>query len=237
MIQYKCHRDTGYLLTAAGSAVLRIQAKRNTVLSREIVFHDGTALVDLPETAEGIFVAKEKDQGTGLPTGALRVWDMAWDAPQVSGGGYALHVPLYGSALDGLTPDDEGNLLLLAELHVVIEGEIVKSQSIDLVIQPPVYTDEDPLDDPEAPFPLPASILVTGAQALSDPVQAQVRENLGLETMLCREAVTLPVGLDADAPADFSLAGEDGQFVFDAGRSRLWVYLGGQWRFTTWISG
>lgn len=230
MIQLFQHKDTGRVTTSqTGGALARITQKRFTTLVREILFHDGEDLVTLDPDAEGMFVAKAKSAESGLPEGGLRVWDVAWDAPTEQGAGYVFRVPIWGEELEGLTADESGNIVLAAEIHVVNDGELLKSQTFDLIVAPPVYTEDDPPDDPEDPFPPTPDILVKTAQVLTSGEQSQVRQNLGLAGMLGRVAVAGPV--------DFETVGQDGQYWFDEATSRLWVYLGGQFRYTTMISG
>ena len=93
-----------------------------------------------------------------------------------------------------------------------------------VTVQPPILT------GPEATEGGPVYL----TEALGD---ARYLQPAAIATSLCRESVALPAGLDADAPADFALAGAVGQYAFDTSRSRLWFYIGAQWHFQTLISG
>ncbi len=68
-----------------------------------------------------------------------------------------------------------------------------------------------------------AEIATAGSAA-----QQSARGNLGLGAMLCRNAVSGPV--------TFSTAGNAGDYWFDSDTGRLWVCLGGQYRYSNWIS-
>lgn len=152
MIKWYCHTETGLLTTTlTGGAVARLSAKRNTTVEREIVFHDGSAAVDLAEGATGLFLARATDDA-GVPTGVPRLWDTEWDPPTQQGAGYVFRIPFYGAALDGLTPDDKGNLLMAGEIHFENPDTARKSQTLAVTVEPPVYGEELFPDDPEAPF-------------------------------------------------------------------------------------
>jgi len=77
-------------------------------------------------------------------------------------------------------------------------------------------------------WPLPTNILVKTAQTLSAGEKTQVLTNLGIDSSLLREAVAGPV--------TFATSGSLGQYWYDAANFRLWVYVGGQFRYFTLIS-
>lgn len=58
--------------------------------------------------------------------------------------------------------------------------------------------------------------------------RSSARSNIGLLSMLLREELAGPV--------TFNTVGQIGQYWFDSENARLWVYAGGQFRYTTLIS-
>ena len=162
MIKIYCHKDTGILTTAiTGPRIASIRAKLNTVLEREVVFHDGVDVVTLDAAATGVFVGKTKPT-TGGPTGTLKVWDVAWEVSGVQGGGYIFRVPLWGTALTGVTADDSGNRNLSAAVHWTEPTRSQESQTFDLVVEPPVFDQDETPVDPDPPYPLPGAIVTIG---------------------------------------------------------------------------
>lgn len=160
MIKRYFHIDTGALTTAInGPAILRETVKRNTTLEREIVFHDGTSVVALDPASVGVFIAKAKNADTGIPEGALAVWDVEWEPSGVQGGGYIFRVPAWGAALEAVTAEDDGRRVLAAAIHVALPTRKQETPTFDLVITPPVWNEDETPEDPDPPYPLPAEIV------------------------------------------------------------------------------
>lgn len=152
---------------------------------------------------------------------------------------YWFDLDLFTTPMDAAFPVGTEKLDdLILELTFAESGEIQTPPAIGCTIwNRYLQSDEDVPSPADPDMPAAADILIKGVQNLTDGEQTQIQTNLGLAAMLCRESIDLPAALDADAPADFALVGESGQYAFDSARSRLWIYIGAQWHFTTLISG
>lgn len=232
MIPWYCHIDTGVVTTATtGGNVLRASGKRLTTLDREIFFHDGSVIV-YPDVS-ALFVAKVLNSETGLPEGEFRVWDTSWDAPASQNAGWVFSAPLWGEHVDSIAADGSGNRVLGSEIHFEINGSRRKSQTITLTIEPPIYNEEDPPEDPDAPFPNPDQILVKGAQVLSPEQKAQVRTNIGLDLMGFRNLVAVPANeTSPGGPGDYSRSGNSLYIYVGDGTSHAWLCFTGANAFT-----
>lgn len=229
MIRYYMHKDSGAVTTAlTGGALARIAVKRGITLLREIVFHDGSNVVELDPAAAGVFVGKAKSEETGLPEGGPRVWDVDWLPPSQTGGGYVFEVPVYGSSLEAVTKDEDGSRRLVAEIHVANEGRLIKSQSFDFVVGKPVWDEDETPDDPDPPYPLPGEILTKAGnlEGLSDPAAARV--NLGLGSALRRLVAAPENDDDPGSPGDYAVSGTE-LYIYtgDGDETHAWLMFAG----------
>lgn len=236
-------------LAVVQSAVVRtalgkIFLTRRNVRQIPFQFFRGGAVIELASGSSGQLVLKSQGDFPGGALARALTWTQEGNGVNTV---YWFELDLRTAELEALfavevtvpvTPEPPSLPDLILELNYIEAGRPQTPIKMPTeVFNRYLQADENLLTPADPDYPASGNIL-TASGNLSGLTDVSVaRTNLGLATMLCREAVALPAGLDADAPVDFGLTGADGQYSFDAARSRLWVYLVGQWRFTTWISG
>lgn len=228
MIKIYCHKDTGVLTVSIGGArIASITAKHNTTLEREVVFHDGAAVVTLDVAAAGVFVAKTKPTSGG-PTGVLRVWDVEWVPTGLQGGGYVFSVPLWGANLEAVTAEEDGRKLLSAAVHFTEPDRSQESQTFDLIVEPPVFLDDETPDDPEDPYPLPSSILTKAGNLAGLADKAAARANLDIVAGALVNKVSTPASsATAGQPGDFAATADYLYLYTGNGTTHTWLRIAG----------
>lgn len=206
-----------------------LRVKAASFVPLEIAFTRGTQPVRLPEDA----VIEVGLKARGRPDSKLLVYHTGFAA---------IAETLYGAVIncasaelhaalgigDGDTANDKVSVDLSGEIGWTAGDQHFRSQTFPVVAEAPVVSSDSPAPLVPPNYPPPAALLTISGNLseLEDPATA--RTNLGLGDLLFRTPLAGPV--------TFQSEGTPGQYWFDPVTARLWVYLGGQFRYATLIS-
>jgi hypothetical protein len=160
MLNYYINHDTEVLSTAANSAtpLTKMTAKRLTTFTFAAVFTDSSGNpITLPEGSAGVFVGMNPAESAGSGDYVVRAG--YWTPPVEQGGGYAFSVDLWGTELDAIATDSNGNRTLNCEIYWTEPDSFVGiTQTFQLVVGQNLYQGGELPGDPAPLYPLPANI-------------------------------------------------------------------------------
>jgi len=217
----------------------KITLTRRNVRRLPFPFYRGANQIELPEGSTGQALLKKKGEFASPSLARALTWTKEGTGDTAV---YWFELSLLTDemegefAVEGDAPEPSVISDLVLEINLIIGGLPQTPLKIPAeVLNRYLQEDEDETNPADPDMPPAADILVRTAQALSGEEKTQVQTNLGLASMLCRELIALPAGLNADLP-NFATAGSAGQYTFDEARFRFWVYIAAQWRYSTLIS-
>ena len=226
---YAFDLDTNELFRSATDRTLLSELMRKWHDTVEIpvrILRSGVPL-ELQEGATGKFGLKAKDDFSGLFKASASFVKQGSGANSI----YRFTLPLNSDGVNALFPSDSvKQVILYAELEIRESGRVYSTtQEIKFtILNDYIKGDEGQSESANPQWGEPGEYLRKDENLSGLADVALARQNLGLAAMFCRTPVAGPV--------TFATAGSLGEYWFDDANDRLWVYVAGQFRYTTWIS-